>query len=97
VHRVRIVLFIFGELGNVASLYPTDRFVTGEWDTKQFIDALCIEKVLKKFGKFNLIVAFFHTRHILVILIVQNNGALLGGPYSNLAKPALLNKYRASN
>lgn len=83
VHKVRVFWFIFfGESGNVTSLYPNDRFVTGKWDTRQFIE-MNIEKAPKEVLQNAVNVTLFNTRHVLMILIVQKQWRLSRRPYSN--------------
>lgn len=70
-----VFLFIFGESDDVTSLYPHDRFVTGKWDTRQFIDMY--RESSKEVWQMLVNVTFFDTRHILIILIVQKHWRLL--------------------
>ena len=70
-------LILFGESDDVTSLYPNDRFVTGKWDTRRFIDMY--RESSKEVLQMLVNVTFFNTRHILIILIVQM-APVMGSP-----------------
>lgn len=69
----------------MTSLYPNDRFVTGKWDTRRFIDMY--RKSSKEVLQMLVNVTFLNTGHILVILIVQM-APVIGSPSLISWKPS---------